>query len=79
MKTVVLTIDHAADLPEGFLKTMEARAYDYLQARGGACGEVTARVDESPAKRLPVKEMTQEQPYSLDGSGLAAIVFGRRE
>ena len=60
MKTVVLSIDHDGDLPQGFLKTMEARAYDYLQARGGSCGEVVAI--EKPLVELPVIDMEQSEP-----------------
>ncbi len=54
MKTVILTLDHEGDLPTGFLKAMEAIAYDYIHAKGGSCGEVHAEEDKRPAKRLPV-------------------------
>lgn len=55
MKTVILTIDHEGELPTGFLKTLEARAYDYIKARGGDCGEVTAVL--KPLIELPVVDM----------------------
>ena len=55
MKTIVLTIETEADLPPGLLKTLEARAYDYIKARGGDCGEVTAKL--KPLIELPVVEM----------------------
>lgn len=55
MKTVILTLAHEGDLPTGFLKALEARAYDYIHARGGFCGEVTAKL--KPLIELPVVEM----------------------
>lgn len=55
MKTVVLTMDHDGELPTGFLKAMEARAYDYIHAKGGFCGEVTAVL--KPLIELPVVDM----------------------
>lgn len=55
MKTVILTIDHEGELPTGFLKAMEARAYDYIHAKGGSCGEVTAVL--KPLIELPVVDM----------------------
>lgn len=55
MKTVVLTMDHEGELPIGFLKALEARAYDYIHAKGGFCGEVTAKL--KPLIELPVVDM----------------------
>lgn len=55
MKTIVITIDHKGDLPPGFLKAMEARAYDYIHAKGGSCGEITAQL--KPLIELPVVDM----------------------
>lgn len=55
MKTIVITIETEADLPTGFLKAMEARAYDYIKAKGGDCGEVTAKL--KPLIELPVVDM----------------------
>lgn len=53
--TVVITLDHEGDLPTGFLKAMEARAYDYIKAKGGDCAEVTAQL--KPLIELPVVDM----------------------
>jgi hypothetical protein len=55
MKTIVITLAHEGDLPAGFLKAMEARAYDYIHAKGGFCGEVEARL--KPLIELPVVDM----------------------
>ena len=55
MKTIVITIETEADLPTGFLKAMEARAYDYIKAKGGDCAEVTAQL--KPLIELPVVDM----------------------
>jgi hypothetical protein len=55
MKTILITIETEADLPPGLLKTLEARAYDYIHAKGGFCGEVTAKLN--PLIELPVEEM----------------------
>jgi hypothetical protein len=55
MKTIVITIETEADLPTGFLKAMEARAYDYINAKGGDCAEVTAQL--KPLIELPVVDM----------------------
>lgn len=55
MKTVILSIETEADLPTGFLKAMEARAYDYIHAKGGFCGEVKAQL--KPLIELPVVDM----------------------
>lgn len=48
MKTVVLTMDHEGELPTGFLKAMEAKAYDFTMAKGVACGEVVAKPQVPP-------------------------------
>ena len=55
MKTIILTISQEGELPTGFLKAMEARAYDYIHAKGGSCGEVKAVL--KPLIELPVVDM----------------------
>jgi hypothetical protein len=55
MKTIVITLDHEGDLPEGLLNALEARAYDYIQAEGGYCLDVKAVL--KPLPELPVVDM----------------------
>lgn len=81
--TIVLTIEHDKPIAD-LLDKVAGRAYTI-----SGVSDVTATLPDrlSDMLELPVIDMKPSdlpvldapQPYSLDGSKLAAVVFGRRE
>lgn len=42
--TIKLTINHKTKLPDGLTDVVADRAYQYIHAKGGSAGDVTAEV-----------------------------------
>ncbi len=42
--TIKLTINHKEKLPDGLTDVVADRAYQYIHAKGGSAGDVTAEV-----------------------------------
>lgn len=56
--TIKLTINHKTKLPEGLTDVVADRAYQYIHAKGGSAGDVTAEVVNLIA--LPVVDVMEQ-------------------
>lgn len=56
--TIKLTIKHNTELPAGLTDAIADRAYQFVHAKGGSAGDVTAEVVDLVS--LPVVEMPEE-------------------